>query len=74
MVIDDIINTLTWEMTDFFEKINVAHIKVQDLYDRILEAQKNLKNVLNNMDKWALVPLYTRKDNKKDQLLALEDR
>lgn len=74
VLIDEIISTLTWEMKDVFDVINNAHEKIKDLYQRVQEAQSNLQKVLNGMDKWALVPLYYRKDNKKDQLLALDDR
>lgn len=74
IIIDEMIATLTWNDKDIYEQINNLHVKIKNLYERVNNAQQNLKNILLDMDKWALVPLYNRKDNKKDQLLCLEDR
>lgn len=72
--IDEIIATLTWNDKDMFDTINAVHVRMKNLYERLKQTQENLKNVLADMDTWASVPLYSRKDNKKDQLLALDDR
>lgn len=71
--IDLLIETLNWN-SDMWETINAIHESVKDLYDRVYQAQINLRKVLTTMDKWAIIPLYDRKDGKKDQLLYLDDR
>lgn len=72
-IIDEVVDTLTWN-SDMWETINNIHLKVKDLYDRVYQAQVNLKTVLNTMEKWAIIPLYERREGKKDQLLNLDDR
>lgn len=48
--------------------------KVKQIYDRVKLAQKNVSNLLSDIQAWSHQPLYERKDGKKENLLSLEDR
>lgn len=51
---------------------------VQDLvykcYRKVQKTQENIKRMRSAISSWAKLPVLYRKDNKKDTLLALEDR
>lgn len=46
---------------------------VQQLYKRVLDAQSNVKRVLENIDVWKNQLLFERKEGKKENLLQLDD-
>ncbi|XP_050527559.1 dynein beta chain, ciliary isoform X2 [Daktulosphaira vitifoliae] len=52
--------------------------KVQDLvnqlYQRVQKTQENVKRIKSILFSWAKTPVLYRKDNKKDTLLAIDDR
>lgn len=71
----------------FFDKINYTYIfiglneyiaNVQDLvyklYRRVQKTQENIKRMRSSISSWARFPVLCRKDNKKDTLLAIDDR
>lgn len=47
--------------------------KLKQLYDRVLQAQLNVKNVIANMEVYMYQLMFERKDGKKENLIALED-
>lgn len=55
------------------EPITLAHDKIKNLYDRVLEAQTNLANAIANMEEWAHLPLYTRRLHLPENLLAVDE-
>lgn len=48
--------------------------QVKQIYDRVRLAQANVEDLCNGIMNWANQPLYERKDNKKENLLNLDDR
>lgn len=56
------------------EYIGSVQELVYTLYRRVQKTQENIKRMRSAMASWARLPVLCRKDNKKDTLLALEDR
>lgn len=44
------------------------------LHSRLFRAQNNLKNIMNNMYTWAMIPVIYRKDTRDENLLSLIDK
>lgn len=47
---------------------------VEQLQARMQRTQLNLAQIRSTMSAWAKVPLFERKDGKKDAVLCLEER
>lgn len=47
---------------------------VKQLYDRVKRAQDNVKNICEIINSWGLVPLYERKEGRKDALIDLDNK
>lgn len=47
---------------------------VECLYSRIVQIQGNLEEVKLVMTSWAKMPLFVRKDGRKDTTLCIEER
>ncbi|XP_046391607.1 dynein beta chain, ciliary-like [Ischnura elegans] len=64
---------LSWlrKLENFVDKLEDL---VVELSDRVQTAQSNVSLMESLMEPWAKKPLFTRKDEKKDALLAIENR
>ncbi|CAK8683563.1 unnamed protein product [Clavelina lepadiformis] len=60
--------------TNTWDYIRACRNAVQDLESRVQKAKDNVTRIQSIMDKWSEVPLFTRKEDKKDVLLQLDDR
>lgn len=56
------------------QQVAVMYETVQQLMDRVRQAQDLVEKVVVNMDDWCSIPLYQRKEEKKENLLSLENR
>ncbi|XP_045472902.1 dynein beta chain, ciliary-like isoform X2 [Harmonia axyridis] len=56
------------------EIVQNMYLAIKALYDRVSEAQQNITLLKQAMRKWAKVPLYERKEGRKELLLFTEDR
>ncbi|RDD42081.1 Dynein beta chain, ciliary [Trichoplax sp. H2] len=65
---------LNWNSEGIWEYIKSTREKVHDLEKRVQKAKDNVEAMSKDMAKWAVSPLYERKDDKKDALLNVEDR
>nr|XP_018673081.1 dynein beta chain, ciliary [Ciona intestinalis] len=77
--IDDLLKdaedgTRTWSGEETWDYIRTCRNKVTDLESRVQRAKDNVNMIHNIMDKWSEIPLYTRKEDKKDVLLMLDER
>uniref|UniRef100_H2Y9A0 Dynein axonemal heavy chain 11 n=1 Tax=Ciona savignyi TaxID=51511 RepID=H2Y9A0_CIOSA len=66
--------TRTWSGEDTWDYIRNCRNKVTDIESRVQKAKDNINTIHNIMEKWSDVPLYVRKEDKKDVLLMLDDR
>lgn len=56
------------------EYIGSVQDLVYKLYRRVQKTQENVKRMRSAISSWARLPVLCRKDNKKDTLLAMDDR
>lgn len=56
------------------EVIEQLYEKTKQLVERVKQTQNNVTSLIESIDAWALVPLFERKDGKKENLLNIEDR
>lgn len=56
------------------ETIEELHMKTKQLIDRVMSAQKNVNQLTADIESWSELPLFERKDGKKENLLGIEDR
>ncbi|XP_020637559.3 dynein axonemal heavy chain 11 isoform X1 [Pogona vitticeps] len=66
--------TLTWQEEDCWEYIEFLKAKVHDLEQRLQRSKDNIKAIQQIMKDWMEHTLFSRKDNKKEALLNLEDK
>ncbi|XP_078394996.1 dynein axonemal heavy chain 11-like [Cetorhinus maximus] len=66
--------TVTWQSENCWSYI--VHMKdtVHDLASRVQKTKENVETIQTLMKTWSECAMFTRKDNKKDYLLNLEDR
>ena len=58
---------------DVWSYIQQIRTLVEDLQGRILKAQLNVEKIHNLINTWSLIPLFERKDCKKENLIFLDD-
>lgn len=59
-------------VTDWMAEVYQA---INDLQERVLKAQENMRRGVFNIGKWADIPLHNRKENpQKLELLAVHER
>lgn len=46
----------------------------KQLYNRVIQAQRNVTEAIANIEVWSKVPLFERKEGKLESLIHLEDR
>ncbi|XP_031327312.1 dynein beta chain, ciliary-like [Photinus pyralis] len=71
--LDELIYQLNWT-TDNFELIKTIYDALKQLYDRVMEAQRNVNNIIAEINLWGEEPLFERKDRNSHCLLYVEDR
>lgn len=57
-------------MWSYIEKIRD---EVDQLAHRVIRAQKNLATIIKIVEQWSDVPLFQRQENKKENLLVIDD-
>ena len=62
---------LILDIMDYLQKLRAP---VECLQNRMQKIQNNLLEIRNIMTAWAKLPLFERKDGKKDAVLCLEER
>ncbi|CAI2736889.1 unnamed protein product, partial [Dicrocoelium dendriticum] len=65
---------ICWNSEGAWTHIQLVHDRVQDLQRRVVQAQDNLQQQRNIMSTWSKLPLFERKDSRRDTLLSLDDR
>ncbi|XP_015433748.1 PREDICTED: dynein beta chain, ciliary-like [Dufourea novaeangliae] len=77
-VIDELINYgqgyYTWKSDDVPEYIDNLLTTVRKLYARVFLAQDNLKNIMDRLYTWAMMPVLYRKDARDENLLSIADK
>lgn len=48
--------------------------QILDIMSRMIQSQENLQQIHTILTSWAKLPLFERKDGKRDALLNLDDR
>uniref|UniRef100_A0A670JQ67 Dynein axonemal heavy chain 11 n=1 Tax=Podarcis muralis TaxID=64176 RepID=A0A670JQ67_PODMU len=64
----------TWQEENCWEYIEFVKAMVHDLEQRLQRSKDNIKAIQEIMKHWMEHPLFSRKDNRKDALLNLEDK
>ncbi|XP_053322781.1 dynein axonemal heavy chain 11 [Spea bombifrons] len=64
----------TWNHEDCWDYIVTMKTIVHDLEQRVQQSKDNIEAIQHIMKTWAEQPLYSRKDNKKDALINLDDK
>ncbi|CAH1960839.1 unnamed protein product [Acanthoscelides obtectus] len=75
--IDQMLKVVTEERTWYQNDPTIVHNiyeHVQQLYHRVKQAQTNISKSLANIQTWVDQPLYERKDQKKENLLSIDDK
>ncbi|RZC39341.1 MT, DHC N2, AAA 7, DHC N1 and/or AAA 9 domain containing protein [Asbolus verrucosus] len=72
-VLETVVTTITWNTHDDEILTNIYN-KVKDLSVRVKHCQRNLADIVTTIDTWAIVPLFERREGKKENLLYLEER
>lgn len=65
---------ILFEILGLNEYIGSVQDLVNKLYCRVQKTQENIRWIRSAMFSWARLPVLCRKDNKKDTLLALDER
>lgn len=66
--------TFTWQKENYWEYTERMKLLVHDLEQRLQQSKDNIKVIQKIMNSWMEHPLFSRKDNKKEALLNMEDR
>uniref|UniRef100_A0A8C8VJF2 Dynein axonemal heavy chain 11 n=1 Tax=Pelusios castaneus TaxID=367368 RepID=A0A8C8VJF2_9SAUR len=64
----------TWQEENCWKYIEQVKATVYDLEQRVQLSKENIKTIQQIMNAWAEHTLLSRKDNRKDALLSLEDK
>uniref|UniRef100_A0A8C3PC88 Dynein axonemal heavy chain 11 n=1 Tax=Chrysemys picta bellii TaxID=8478 RepID=A0A8C3PC88_CHRPI len=64
----------TWQKENCWKYIEQVKATVYDLEQRVQQSKENVKTIQQIMNAWAEHTLLSRKDNRKDALLSLEDK
>lgn len=65
---------LTWQKENCWEYIEFIKAKVHDLEQRLQKSKDNIKTIQQIMQSWMEQPFFSRKDNRKEALLNLDDK
>nr|CAD7405000.1 unnamed protein product [Timema poppensis] len=64
----------SWDETNLWSYIERLHGLVHSLETRVQRTQSNVEQIRNIMSAWLKMPVFQRRDGKKDTLLCIEDR
>nr|XP_032639292.1 dynein heavy chain 11, axonemal isoform X5 [Chelonoidis abingdonii] len=64
----------TWQKENCWKYIEQVKARVYDLEQRVQQSKENIKTIQQIMNAWADHTLFSRKDDRKDALLSLEDK
>ncbi|XP_060638089.2 dynein axonemal heavy chain 11 [Anolis sagrei] len=64
----------TWEEDNCWEYIEFLKVLIHDLEQRLQKSKDNIKTIQQIMKSWMEHPLFSRKDNRKEALLNLDDK
>ncbi|KAJ9598678.1 hypothetical protein L9F63_010627, partial [Diploptera punctata] len=73
-LLTQVVENLNWNSEDVWTYVGQIRTLVEDLYTRVLKAQQNVDRIHELINSWTLIPLFERKDGKKENLLYLDDR
>ncbi|XP_049940954.1 dynein beta chain, ciliary-like [Schistocerca serialis cubense] len=73
-LIQEALDTLNWNSFMVSVYIEKMHDMIKCLNDRLKMAQANIEHIISMIEPWTKIPLYGRKDGRKEALLYLEDR
>nr|CAD7428767.1 unnamed protein product [Timema monikensis] len=65
---------LDWNSSDLWSYIDRLHGLVHSLETRVQRTQSNVEQIRTIMSAWLKMPVFQRRDGKKDTLLCIEDR
>ncbi|CAH8868903.1 unnamed protein product [Trichobilharzia szidati] len=65
---------LNWQTSDAWDYIEKTRNQVDDLKRRVVQTQENVQQIQLIMTNWSKLPLFERKDGKRETLLGLDDR
>ncbi|CAH8610943.1 unnamed protein product [Heterobilharzia americana] len=65
---------LNWQTSDAWDYIQKTRSKIEDLKHRVVQTQENMQQIQLIMTTWSKLPLFERKDGKRETLLGLDDR
>ncbi|XP_037924668.1 dynein beta chain, ciliary isoform X3 [Hermetia illucens] len=68
------IEELNWNSEDITSYLQKLREPVASLQERMNHTQNNLNEIRHIMSSWTKIPLFERKDGKKDAVLCLEER
>ncbi|KAJ4427298.1 hypothetical protein ANN_24918 [Periplaneta americana] len=74
ILVKEVLDNLNWNSENVWSYVQQIRSLVEDLQNRVLKAQKNVDIIYGLINTWSLVPLFERKDGKKENLLFLDDR
>ncbi|XP_069504355.1 dynein axonemal heavy chain 11 [Ambystoma mexicanum] len=64
----------TWKEENFWDYILKMKDIIHDLHQRVQQSKDNITTIRKLMKLWAEKPLFSRKDNRKDALLNLDEK
>ncbi|BHF75205.1 Dynein heavy chain 9, axonemal [Sparganum proliferum] len=65
---------LNWTNEDTWRYIESTRDVIKDLKARVVQGQENVEKISALMSTWNKIPLFERKEGKRETLLALDDR
>lgn len=68
------IDELNWNSDNILEYLKELRKPVECLQGRMQKIQGNLQEIRNTMSAWAKLPLFERKEGRKDTVLSLDER
>lgn len=66
--------TFTWQKENYWEYTEYMKAQVHDLEQRLQRSKDNVKVIQKIMKSWIELPLFSRKDNRREALLNTEDK
>lgn len=72
-LLETVISKITWNNHDDNNLITIYE-KIKNLFERVKQCQQNLSDIVGSLNSWVKVPLFERRDGKKENLLYIEDR
>ncbi|XP_077291064.1 dynein heavy chain at 93AB [Arctopsyche grandis] len=66
--------SLNWNSDDLWNYLQDLHTLVGSMQKRLQKTQDNLKEIRTIMSSWCKVPVFERKQSKKDTTLCLEEK